>query len=276
MADTSDYLAHNRNTWNSLVPHHLASDFYAMQAFREGANTLRKPELNLLGDVQGKRILHLQCHFGQDSLSLARMGAHVTGVDLSDVAIDTARRLATELELEAEFICCDIYSLPNHLQGHFDLVFTSYGTIGWLPDLEKWATVIAHFLKPGGLFVFAEFHPVVWMFDNVFEEVAYSYFNRTPVWETKKGTYADREAAVEQTTVCWNHALDEVIGSLLGQGLSLTSFAEYDYSPYPIFKNQVQTGEEQYQVKGLEGKLPLLYTLVVEKSGLTKSHLQNP
>jgi 2-polyprenyl-3-methyl-5-hydroxy-6-metoxy-1,4-benzoquinol methylase len=111
-------------------------------------------ELELLGNVKGLSILHLQCHFGQDSLSLARMGAHVTGIDLSDKAIKTAQELNAELHLNAEFICSDIYDLPQHLNKQFDIVFTSYGTIGWLPDLNKWAQIIHHFLKPEGKFIF--------------------------------------------------------------------------------------------------------------------------
>src|SRR5690606_20725019 len=121
-------------------------------------------------NLKDKKVLHLQCHFGQDSISLARLGASVVGVDLSDKAIEQAQHIAQELNADARFICCDIYDLPKHLNEQFDIVFTSYGTIGWLPDLDKWASVIHHFLKPGGQFIFAEFHPVVWMFDNDFKE----------------------------------------------------------------------------------------------------------
>ena len=147
--DTS-YLEKNRQLWNARVKSHLDSGFYDLQSFREGKSSLNTPELRLLGNVRGKSILHLQCHFGQDSLSLARMGATVTGVDLSDEAVTSAQKLATELNLPARFICCDVYDTRKVLNEQFDLVFSSYGTIGWLPDLKPWAAVVASSLKPGG------------------------------------------------------------------------------------------------------------------------------
>ena len=169
MSEQEDYLVKNKAAWNAKTAVHIDSDFYDMPAFMGGETSLKSLELGLLGDVKGKRILHLQCHFGQDSLSLARMGASVVGVDLSDAAIEKARELAAELQLDATFVNCDIYSLKEHLQGEFDLVFTSYGTIGWLPDLNRWAAIVEHYLKPGGSFVMVDFHPVVWMFDNHFK-----------------------------------------------------------------------------------------------------------
>ena len=144
-----DYLDINRESWNAWAEVNFESAFYDVPAFLAGRNSLTQIELDLLGDVKGKRILHLQCHFGMDTLSLARMGAHATGADLSDKAIEKARHLAAEMRLDAQFVCCDLYSLPDHLKGAFDIVFTSYGTIGWLPDLDKWAEVISHFLKCG-------------------------------------------------------------------------------------------------------------------------------
>ena len=142
-----NYLETNRKAWNSKVPVHLSSSFYYVEEFKKGKSSLNEIELALLEEVKSKSILHLQCHFGQDSLSLSRMGAMVTGVDFSDIAINTARSLALELNLDAEFIESDVYALPEKLDKQFDIVFTSYGTIGWLPDLNKWAAVIANFLK---------------------------------------------------------------------------------------------------------------------------------
>jgi ubiquinone/menaquinone biosynthesis C-methylase UbiE len=129
--------------------------------------------------------LHLQCHFGQDTLSMSRMGAQTTGVDLSDKAIDAARKLNQEINQQATFICCNIYDLPQHLDQQFDIVFTSYGTIGWLPDLNQWAALIARYLKPGGKFVFAEFHPVVWMFDNDLKKCNTVISNLNPLLKPK-------------------------------------------------------------------------------------------
>jgi ubiquinone/menaquinone biosynthesis C-methylase UbiE len=208
----------------------------------------------------------MQCHFGQDTLSLARMGAKVTGIDFSGEAIKRARELNDQLGLDATFICTDIYTLPEVLDKQFDIVFTSYGTIGWLPDMQRWAGVVARFLKPGGSFVFAEFHPVVWMFNNTFSAVEYSYFNREAIVETLSGTYAAREADIKMKEIGWNHDLAEVLQNLIAAGLNLTSFQELDYSPYNCFQNMVEIAPQKFQIKGLEGKIPMMYALVAVKA----------
>ena len=257
----NNYLDINKASWNARTALHVDSEFYDMKNFMQGKSSLKEIELDLLGDVSGKTILHLQCHFGQDSLSLQRMGADVTGVDLSDKAIDKARSLAEELDLEATFICCDVYSLPKHLDKQFDVVFTSYGTIGWLPDLDRWAGIVSKHLKPGGQFIIAEFHPVLWMFDDDVEQVAYNYFNDGPIQEVQKGTYADPSAPVDIEYVSWNHSLAEVMTSLLGQGLSIEKFQEFNYSPYGIFKNGVEVSLGKFHVKHHGDKLPLVYAI---------------
>ena len=152
-----NYIDINRQSWNNRVDSHYDSDFYDVKGFIEGKTSINNEEMVLLGDVNGKSILHLQCHFGQDTLSLARLGANVTGVDLSDKAIDRANELSNEIGVDARFICCDIYDLPLHLDEQFDIVFTSYGTIGWFPDLDKWAGLISRYLKHSGKFVFIDF-----------------------------------------------------------------------------------------------------------------------
>jgi len=189
-----DYIEINKQSWNNRTEFHVNSAFYDMDAFLKGKSSLNNIELNVLGDIKGKSILHLQCHFGQDSISLQRLGAEVVGVDLSDKSIAKAKEIALKTNSNAKFICSDIYSLPNCLDQQFDMVYTSYGTIGWLPDLDKWASVVQHFLKPGGKFVFVEFHPVVWMFDDDFDKIGYNYFNSGAIVETESGTYADRNA----------------------------------------------------------------------------------
>ena len=148
----SDYFEANKKLWNQRTIVHKDSSFYNLAGFKAGENVLTPIELNELGDVKGKKMLHLQCHFGMDSLNWARLGADVTGVDLSDEAIKEAKQLNDELAMNAKFICCNVYDLKEHLDEKFDIVFTSYGTIGWLPDLDKWAGLIAHYLKPGGTF----------------------------------------------------------------------------------------------------------------------------
>ncbi len=260
-----DYKAKNKFSWNQCVPHHLESEFYDMKAFRAGKSSLQEIDIELLGDVKGKSILHLQCHFGQDTLSLARMGAEVTGMDLSGVAITTAKGLAAELDLPATFVCSDLYELPLNLTGTFDIVYTSYGTIGWLPDLKKWAEVIFKFLKPGGRFVFVEFHPVVWMFNNELTAITYSYFNVETIVEKQTGTYADPSSGKTYEFEVWNHSLAEVINNLVQAGIKLTHFAEYDYSPINCFQNTIEIKPGRWQIKGMEGKLPLVYSVLGEK-----------
>lgn len=261
MTTEQNYIEINRKLWNAKTHVHLNSDFYGMAQFRAGETSLQAIELEQLGDITGKSLLHLQCHFGQDSLSLARLGAKVTGVDLSDAAIETARQLNDELELDAQFIRCNIYDLKEQLDEKFDIVFTSYGTIGWLPDLDRWAEIVAHFLQPGGEFHFIEFHPVVWMLDNDFTWLQYSYFNKQTIVEEIEGTYAERDAPIKNTSISWNHGLAEVISALLKNGLRLERFEEFDYSPYNCFNKTVQIAERKWQIEGLEGKIPMVFAL---------------
>jgi SAM-dependent methyltransferase len=262
-----DYLDVNRALWNAKTEHHLQSEFYDMVGFRAGHTSLKDIELGLLGQVEGMRVLHLQCHFGQDTLSLARFGAEITGVDLSDEAIRAAQQLAHELQLPAQFVCCDVYNLPEHLptEPAFDMVYTTYGVLGWLPDLEPWAALVARYLKPGGRLVLVEFHPVVWMFNDAFTDLQYSYFNRDTITETETGTYADRAAPITTTSVSWNHSLAEVLGSLLRQGLQLLDFQEYDYSPYKCFANMVEVAPGRFQLATLPDKLPMVYSVIAHK-----------
>lgn len=260
-----NYLEINRNSWNAKVDYHLKSDFYFVEEFIAGRTSLNEPEMKLLGNIEGKKILHLQCHFGQDSISLARMGAEVTAVDLSDKAITEARILANKCGVEVNFIESDVYNLPKVLEDKFDIVFTSYGTIGWLPDLEKWAKVISHFLKSGGKFVFAEFHPVVWMFDDDFTKVAYDYSSKEPIIETYEGTYADRNAKISQQYVMWNHSLADVFQSLINENLEIKTFEELDWSPYACFKHTVEFEKGKFRIDVINNKIPLMYVLSANK-----------
>jgi ubiquinone/menaquinone biosynthesis C-methylase UbiE len=236
-----------------------------MKDFLAGETSLNEIELNLLGDIKGKKILHLQCHFGQDTLSLARMGAEVTGVDLSDKAVDKGRELAEQLGLNARFICSDVYKLPEVLEEQFDIVYTSYGVIGWLPDMNKWAEVVSKFVKPGGKFVFVEFHPFVWMYDYDFTKVNYSYFNVEDIVETESGTYADRGADVQLKSVSWNHSIAEVVQSLVDHQLQIKTFEEHNYSPYSCFNHVVEIAPKKFQIAPFSDKVPLVYAIVASK-----------
>jgi ubiquinone/menaquinone biosynthesis C-methylase UbiE len=260
-----NYIEINRRTWNEKTAVHFESDFYNVKEFIVGGNSLNSIELDLLGDLKGKRILHLQCHFGQDSISLARLGATVTGVDLSDKAIEKGQELAEKCGVDVNFICCDIYELEHYLDEKFDIVFTSYGTIGWLPDINKWAKVVSRFLKPKGKFVFAEFHPVVWMYDDDFTEVRYSYFNDAPIIELENGTYAEKDAPIQQEFCCWNHGLADIFQALINEGLRIDNFQEYDYSPYNCFNKTIQIAEKKFQLEPFGDKIPLVYSLSATK-----------
>ena len=266
MKKEHNYIAINKESWNKRTGAHLESDFYDVKGFLSGNTSLNEIELDLLGDIKGKSILHLQCHFGQDTISLGRMGAKVTGVDLSNKAIESAKELAGKANIEAEFICCDIYDLPKHLDKEFDIVFTSYGTIGWLPDMDKWAKIVSKYLKPNGKFVFAEFHPVVWMFDDDFSKVMYTYNKSEAIIETESGTYADKDADFETKYVTWNHGIGEVINSLIENGLVLNSLKEYDYSPYDCFNKTIELAPKKFRIAHLQNKIPMVYSLVATKN----------
>lgn len=261
-----DYTDINRQSWNQKIGAHVTSEFYDLEGFLKGKSSLNDIELNLLGDVRGKSILHLQCHFGQDTISLNRLGAKVTGVDFSDKAIDYARELSEQTHSDTTFLCCDIYDLPQHVNEKFDIVFTSYGTISWLPDLDQWAKIISSFLKPHGKFVFVEFHPVLWMFDYDFVQIAYSYFNSGPMVETETGSYADKKSPIKHTHVVWNHSISDVINSLIKNGLVINQFDEFDYSPYNCFNKIKECGPKTFRIEHLGNKIPMVFSLVASKS----------
>ncbi len=261
MKEYNHYFEANKKLWNQRTLVHKESSFYNREGFVKGEQALTPIELGELTNVAGKKMLHLQCHFGMDSLDWTRRGAKVTGVDLSDEAIKEARKLNDELGLDAQFICSNVYDLKEHLDDRFDIVFSSYGTIGWLPDLDRWAQLIAYYLKPVGLFYFAEFHPVVWMFDDEFTHIKYAYENRELIIVENQGTYTDRGAAIGGKEYSWNHSISEVLNALIRAGLKLEWFNEHLYSPYPCFRHSVETGKGKWEIRGMEGKLPMVYSL---------------
>lgn len=274
MENFNQYFEANKELWNQRTVVHKDSSFYNLAGFKAGENVLTPIELNELGDVKGKTMLHLQCHFGMDTLNWARLGAKVTGVDLSDEAIKEARQLNNELGMDAEFICCNVYDLPQHLDTKFDIIFTSYGVVGWLPDLDKWAELIAHYLKPGGTFYIAEFHPVVWMFDDDFTHIRYSYNNQELIVTENQGTYTDRDAEIKAKEYSWNHSLSEVLNALINAGLQIRLFNEHMYSPYPCFREVTEFEKGKWHIKGMEGKIPMVYSILAVKPDADESRVQ--
>ena len=260
------YFESNRELWNQRTTVHKDSDFYDLDGFKNGKNPLNEIELNELGDVQGKSLLHLQCHFGLDTMAWGRLGASVTGVDLSDEAIKTANEINDELGLTARFLCSNVYDLKENLQDQFDIVFTSYGVVGWLPDLNRWADIISHFLKPGGTFYIAEFHPYVWMLDDDFKKIHYPYFNKGVITTEQEGTYANRKSDMKLTEYGWNHSLSDVINALISHGMQIEFLNEYDYSPYDCFPNMVRRSDRNFYLTGFEGILPMVYSIKANKT----------
>lgn len=265
MNEQEQYFAANKESWNKRTAVHKDSAFYDLESFKKGRTSLNRIELEELGDVKGKSLLHLQCHFGMDTMSWEREGAIVTGVDLSDEAIGLAQSINEELGLGAFFVCSNVYDLKEKLNGRFDIVFTSYGTIGWLPDLDKWAAIVAHFLKPGGTFYIADFHPALWMMDEHFKYIKYDYFNTGVIAEENTGTYTDRDAPIKSAEYSWNHPFSEIVSSLLKAGLTITQLHEFPYSPYPCF-NDVEQGEDgMWRIIGMNEKLPMMYSIKAVK-----------
>ncbi|WP_242119805.1 class I SAM-dependent methyltransferase [Aestuariivivens sediminicola] len=264
--NTNDkYFNINRVTWNKKVQEHAKGTFYNLEAFKNGRSSLNAYELDALGEVKGKSLLHLQCHFGQDTLSLSRMGARCTGVDISDVGIEMASQLNDDLELDAQFVCCNVLDTKAYIKEVFDIVYTSYGVIGWLPDLKPWGAIIADKLKKGGTFFMAEFHPITWMFDYLNDEpkIAYGYMQDEVIYEEYKGTYGNEQSQMLSKEYAWNHGLGEVITALTEAGLHIEYVNEFYESPYDILPNMVRTKTKMY---ALEDRLyPLIFTVKATK-----------
>ncbi len=249
----------------------MASRFYDVDSFREGKSVLRPFELQEVGDVAGSRLAHLQCHFGLDTLSWALQGASVVGLDFSEPAVEAARKLAAETGLDGRFVQADVYDAVAALDGEvFDVVYTGLGALNWLPDLPRWAGVVADLLKPEGFLYLAEFHPFTWMFADEELEIELDYFHR-PEGESfdddMQGSYADLDVPTRNNaTIEWAHTLADVVTAVLGAGLRLELLSEHDYTLFPRFTHLVEdwdllpAGVVYRQPEG-EPKLPMMYSL---------------
>lgn len=270
----TDYTQANRKLWNAWTKIHENSTFYDNVSFKAGRNTLKSIELEELGDVSRKSLLHLQCHFGQDTLSWARLGAQVTGVDFSDEAIALAQSLAAELNLEACFICSDIYELPDVLDEQFDIVFTSYGVLAWLSDLPRWTGIIAHYLKPGGTFYIVEIHPFTDTLNDWEPEknlsICYSYFQPDePMTYDAETSYAEPDArhTTPITNYQWSHSLGEILNALIGAGLQIQFLHEF---PMTVFQHLPVMEERHgwWQLPEGSPELPFLFSVKATKPGI--------
>ncbi|WP_254544225.1 class I SAM-dependent methyltransferase [Halomarina pelagica] len=269
-----DFLADNRAHWEELAALHPGTDFYDVESFLAGESTLLPLEREELGDVvgEGTRILHLQCHFGLDTLSWAREGAVVTGVDFSGTAIGTARDLAaaTGLDDRARFVECDVYDLPATLDeaGAFDVVFTSYGVLNWLPDVERWAEVVAGFLAPGGTFYVAEIHPFAHVLMDLELEAGrpvpdWSYFGGGARTYEEDGTYAAPAATLDSTTTHeWAHGLGEIVTALLDSGLDVEFLREHPFACFEQFPGMEVDDEGRWWLPEGTNHPPLTFSLL--------------
>lgn len=260
--------------WDVWARHHVASPFYDVEGFRAGQRAGRRGldalETRLVGDVAGKSLLHLQCHFGLDTLTWARRGAAVTGADFSGEAIGTARALAAEIGVPATFVQCDVYDLPDRLPGEFDVVFTSHGVLSWLPDLDRWGRMIAHFLRPGGRFCLIEGHPLPLLFDDTRADrelrLSFPYFpGDAPLRCERRGSYAAPDGPFDSVTYQWVHPLSEVLGALLRAGLRLESFDEYPYAGWAMFPWMETRPDGLWQFPEGTVALPLMFSVTASK-----------
>ena len=258
-----EYRESNRKLWNAWTHINANSEFYHLEAFKRGKLSLHSLEMEELGDVSGKSLLHLQCHFGKDSLSWARLGAQVTGVDFSEEAINLARSLSDELGIPATFVLSDIYDLPRNLSGQFDIIFTSYGVLGWLPDIERWGEIIAHFLKPGGTFYIVEVHPFLWVFDDDASDfqVKYDYFHKEPLRFDVKGSYADPDADYTGVEYGWNHTLGDYVNALASNGLRIEFLHEFPYIGWKALPFMEKGEGDSWHLPEGRAMIPLMFSM---------------
>lgn len=260
-----DYVAINKKWWNTITPFHSKSKEYRLQEFKKGASSLQPIELKELKNVKGKKLLHLMCHFGLDTLSWARKGAIVTGVDLSNASIDLAKQLSKENNIPAEFICSDIYKLPKILQKEFDIIFMSYGVLLWLSNIKKWARLIHKYLKKGGTFYIVELHP----FTNILSydcKMKYDYFDKGPFLDEASGTYTNWEENIQGKTYEWSYTISDIFGALNDAGLHITYFHEFPFTMYDQFPGHMRKNRKgQYVLKDKNFQIPLLFSLKAVK-----------
>jgi SAM-dependent methyltransferase len=261
----------NQRYWDEIAPVHLKS-YQEVRMLRAGECVLDEIEIQEIGDVDGKRLLHLQCHIGTDSLSWASLGALVTGVDFSTQSLNIARELSDELNIKADFIQANIYDLPRLLEGHFDIVYTSRGVINWLRNLGEWGRIITHYLKPGGIFYIMEMHP----FLNIFEShdtgdiiIAYDYFNSPePIkWDDEDPDYADETYMTKNPSYEWQWSVSDIINALIKAGLQITFFHEYERLFFKRFPCMTKYSDRWYHLPQYAGRLPLIFSLKARKPG---------
>ena len=267
------YFEANLKRWDEVVDIHAKSKFYDLEGFKSGKTSLLPIEVEELGDVSGKSLLHLQCHFGLDTLSMARLGAKVTGIDFSEKAIMKAKELSKELKIPANFIQTNIYDIPKKISEQFDIVFTSYGVLCWLPDLEKWAEIIDLCLKPGGTFYIVESHPFTDMIDyeikdNLILKYPYTSKNGEPLKFEEDGTYTDAEEGTileNKTGYGWTHSFSYIINSLLSAGLQIEYVHEFPYGFFAKHPDMKKDEDGFWRFQTIKQEIPLIFSIKARK-----------
>ena len=264
-----------RANWDERAPAHAESPDYALEKFREDPTFISdviRFDLPLLGSVDGLKGVHLQCHIGTDTISLARLGAHMTGLDFSGAAIAEARRLNDELGHDVTFVEAEVYDATTVLPPHsFDLVFTGIGAIGWLPDIKRWASVVSGLLALDGRLFLREGHPVLWSLGDRPDgllAIEHPYFEQVEptIWD-EPGTYVTTETEFTHTvTHEWNHGLGEIVTALLEAGLTVTGLVEHESVPWEAIDDQMeQLPSGEWRLRDLPWRLPHTYTLQAVK-----------
>ena len=259
----------NRSWWDERAPIHVDSEFYGLADFLAdpGATKLRPFEVAEVGDVAGRTLVHPQCHFGLDTLSWARRGARVTGLDFSAPAIEAATAAAGRAGLDAEFLVGNVYDAPELVGGRtFDVVYTGLGALNWLPDLGRWGEVMAALAAPDGVLYLAEFHPLHHIFGYEDITVEAPYFDTgTQIYDDGEGTYADLSAPTTvNTTAEWTHSLSDVFTAVLDAGFAIELFHEFDYTLYPRWPF-LEARDDAYHMPAGRPALPLMYSLRARK-----------
>jgi SAM-dependent methyltransferase len=275
-----DPIRANNELWDAWTDVHEKGEFYDLEGFKRGGTRLSDYEVEEIGEVTGKDLLHLQCHFGIDTLSWARLGANVTGADFSERAIDLARSVADEIGFPAaRFVRSDLFDLPQVLGGDFEIVYTSRGVLGWIPDIRRWAQVVAHFVRPGGTFYITEIHPVAQAFENEGVEpgelrLAYPYWEHAdPLAFPVEGSYADPTADIGvKTEYGWDRSLGEIVTALLDAGLEIRSLREYPFSAWKLDYLERAPDDTWRLPATVKGELPLFFSILARKPVARDSH----
>lgn len=263
------YVRKNQELWDEWTEINVRSAFYDVEGFKKQPPPLDALVREGLGPLAGLSVLHLQCHFGMDTLRVAQEAREAVGIDFSSKAIAFARGLAEELGLAARFVESDLYALPDVLDGEFDRVFTSYGALDWLPDLDRWGQIVARYLRPGGTFFIAEGHPTMWMFDGEAEDglhVRYPYFRSSQPIEIPPtvGNYADPTAPVTKTAYAWTHSMSDIVMALVRAGLRIEDFREHTHAvwkPFPFCIQEEGVGERRWRIPPDRPQIPLMFSL---------------